>query len=218
MRLIDKVKLGLVALVVSLTLLCSINVMEGPLLPDQQQTQSFSQASESDDGVIKFVATNQNHLLRFEHSLRSDNQPKNVVYELIQSWSAQAILLVLLGWLAYSYVLRDVESILWNRTEAFKPGVEEMATPIGPARPVAISGRANTPQASLNFSIAIRTSFDEVSLYNFVYNETSEACLSCSRSRIPGDSIHNHLAAWAVTRTDFVFQEIERWIARRASS
>ncbi|MGL4792936.1 MAG: hypothetical protein ACRC23_04355, partial [Aeromonas jandaei] len=64
MRLIDKVKLGLVALVVSLTLLCSINVMEGPLLPDQQQTQSLSQASESDDGVIKFVATNQNHLLR----------------------------------------------------------------------------------------------------------------------------------------------------------
>ncbi|WP_421316493.1 hypothetical protein [Aeromonas veronii] len=99
MRLIDKVKLGLVALVVSLTLLCSINVMEGPLLPDQQQTQSLSQASESDDGVIKFVATNQNHLLRFEQSLRSDNQPKSVVYELIQSWSAQAILLLLLGWL-----------------------------------------------------------------------------------------------------------------------
>ncbi|MBL0608935.1 hypothetical protein JD508_01380 [Aeromonas jandaei] len=99
MRLIDKVKLGLVALVVSLTLLCSINVMEGPRLPDQQQTQSLSQASESDDGVIKFVATNQNHLLRFEQSLRSDNQSKNVVYELIQSWSAQAILLVLLGWL-----------------------------------------------------------------------------------------------------------------------
>ena len=41
----------------------------------------------------------QNHLLRLEQSLRSDNQPKSVVYELIQSWSAQAILLLLLGWL-----------------------------------------------------------------------------------------------------------------------
>ena len=100
MRLIDKAKLVLVTLVIALTLLCSIARMEGPLLPasphsEQQQTQ----VSDSDDGVIKFVGSHQNHLLRLEQSLRSDNQPKSVVYELIQSWSAQAILLLLLGWL-----------------------------------------------------------------------------------------------------------------------
>ena len=104
MRLIDKVKLVLVTLVIALTLLCSIARMEGPLLPaspqsEQQQTQVFNQLSDSDDGIIKFVGSHQNHLLRLEQSLRSDNQPKSVVYELIQSWSAQAILLLLLGWL-----------------------------------------------------------------------------------------------------------------------
>ncbi|MGU5768798.1 hypothetical protein [Aeromonas allosaccharophila] len=100
MRLIDKAKLVLVTLVIALTLLCSITRMEGPLLPayphsEQQQTQ----VSDSDDGVIKFVGSHQNHLLRLEQSLRSDDQPGSVVYELIQSWSAQAILLLLLGWL-----------------------------------------------------------------------------------------------------------------------
>ncbi|MFB2866173.1 hypothetical protein [Aeromonas sp. MdU4] len=110
MRLIDKVKLGLMALVVSLTLLCSITQMEGPRLPEQQQTQSVSQASDSDDGVIKFVATHQNHLLRLEQSMRSDNQPDKVVYELIQSWSAQAILLVLLGWLILTAQLYHKQS------------------------------------------------------------------------------------------------------------
>ncbi|WP_033135285.1 hypothetical protein [Aeromonas finlandensis] len=104
MRLFDKAKLVLVTLVIALTLLCSITRMEGPLLPEypqsaQQQTLVFNQASDSDDGIIKFVGSHQNHLLRFEQSLRSDNQPKSVVYELIQSWSAQAILLLLLGWL-----------------------------------------------------------------------------------------------------------------------
>ncbi|MCF5716184.1 hypothetical protein [Aeromonas veronii] len=104
MRLIDKVKLVLVTLVIALTLLCSIARMEGPLLPaspqsEQQQTQVFNQLSDSDDGIIKFVGSHQNHLLRLEQSLRSDNHPKSVVYELIQSWSAQAILLLLLGWL-----------------------------------------------------------------------------------------------------------------------
>ena len=104
MRLIDKAKLVLVTLVIALTLLCSITRMEGPLLPasphsEQQQTQVFNQVSDSDDGVIKFVGSHQNHLLRLEQSLRSDDQPDSVVYELIQSWSAQAILLLLLGWL-----------------------------------------------------------------------------------------------------------------------
>ncbi|MGU5765026.1 hypothetical protein BJP24_01085 [Aeromonas allosaccharophila] len=104
MRLIDKAKLVLVTLVIALTLLCSITRMESPLLPayphsEQQQTQVFNQVSDSDDGVIKFVGSHQNHLLRLEQSLRSDDQPDSVVYELIQSWSAQAILLLLLGWL-----------------------------------------------------------------------------------------------------------------------
>ncbi|MGL6418477.1 hypothetical protein ACSZMW_11905 [Aeromonas allosaccharophila] len=104
MRLIDKAKLVLVTLVIALILLCSITRMEGPLLPayphsEQQQTQVFNQVSDSDDGVIKFVGSHQNHLLRLEQSLRSDDQPDSVVYELIQSWSAQAILLLLLGWL-----------------------------------------------------------------------------------------------------------------------
>ncbi len=104
LRLIDKAKLVLVTLVITLTLLCSITQMEGSLLPtfshsEPQQTLVFNQASDSDEGIIKFVASHQNHLLRLEQSLRSDDQPKEVVYELIQSWSTQAILLLLLGWL-----------------------------------------------------------------------------------------------------------------------
>jgi hypothetical protein len=59
-------------------------------------------ASDSDDGVVKFVGSHQNHLLRLEHSLRSDHQPGSVVYELIMSWSQQAILLLLCGLLLYA--------------------------------------------------------------------------------------------------------------------
>jgi hypothetical protein len=115
LRLIDKAKLVLITLVIALTLLCSITRMEGPLLPasphsEQQQTLVFSQASDSDDGIIKFVASHQNHLLRFEQSLRSDDQPKDVVYELIRSWSAQTILLLLLGWLMLTNQLYQKQS------------------------------------------------------------------------------------------------------------
>jgi len=104
LRLIDKAKLVLITLVIALTLLCSITRMEGSLLPasphsEAQQTLVFHQASDSDDGIIKFVGSYQNHLLRLEQSLRDDHQPKSVVYELIMSWSAHAILLLLLGWL-----------------------------------------------------------------------------------------------------------------------
>ncbi len=80
MRLIDKAKRVLVTLVIALSLLCSITQMEGPLLPaspqsEQQQSQVFNQVSDCDDGIIKFVGSHQNHLLRLEPSLRSDNQP-----------------------------------------------------------------------------------------------------------------------------------------------
>jgi len=117
LRLIDKAKLMLVTLVIALTLLCSITRMEGPLLPayphsEPQQTQVFNQVSDSDDGVIKFVGSHQNHLLRLEQSLRNDDQPNSVVYELIQSWSAQAILLLLLGWLMLTPELYHKQSFL----------------------------------------------------------------------------------------------------------
>lgn len=64
--------------------------------------QVIHSASDSDDGVVKFVSSHQNHLLRLEHSLRSDHQPSNVVYQLIMSWSQQAILLLLCGLLFYA--------------------------------------------------------------------------------------------------------------------
>lgn len=103
LRLIDRAKLVLITLVIALSLLCSITRMEGPRLPGSPQTAQqsalFNQASDSDQGVIKFVASHQNHLLRLEQSLRSGDQPKSVVYQLILSWSADAILLLLLGWL-----------------------------------------------------------------------------------------------------------------------
>ncbi|RQM70151.1 hypothetical protein [Aeromonas enteropelogenes] len=99
MRPIDKVKLVLMTLVISFTLLCSIVQVEGPRLPAATQTHTFSQASDSDDGIIKFVASHQNHLLRLEQSQRNDTQPRTLVYELVHSWSAEAILLLLLGWL-----------------------------------------------------------------------------------------------------------------------
>lgn len=104
LRLIDKAKMVLMTLVIALTLLCSITRMDVPLLPayshsETQQTLVFNQATDSDDGIIKFVGNHQNHLLCLEPPLRDGNQPKKVVYELIQSWSAQAILLLLLGWL-----------------------------------------------------------------------------------------------------------------------
>ncbi|MEL3922797.1 hypothetical protein V1481_05470 [Aeromonas enteropelogenes] len=97
MRPIDKVKLVLMTLVISFTLLCSIVQVERLQLP--AATQTLSQASDSDDGIIKFVASHQNHLLRLEQSQRNDTQPRTLVYELVHSWSAEAILLLLLGWL-----------------------------------------------------------------------------------------------------------------------
>lgn len=99
MRSIDKVKLVLMTLVISFTLLCSIVQVERPRLPAATQTHTLSQASDSDDGIIKFVASHQNHLLRLEQSQRNDTQPRTLVYELVHSWSAEAILLLLLGWL-----------------------------------------------------------------------------------------------------------------------
>ncbi|MFM4898979.1 hypothetical protein ACEUCT_20310 [Aeromonas caviae] len=58
--------------------------------------------SGSDDGIVKFVGSHQNHLLRLEHSLSRDHQPGSVVYELVMSWSQQAILLLLCGLLFYA--------------------------------------------------------------------------------------------------------------------
>lgn len=86
-------------LVIAFTLLCSTVQVEGPGLPAAAQPHTLSQASDSDDGIIKFVASHQNHLLRLEQSLRDDNQFDDTLYELVHSWSAEAILLLLLGWL-----------------------------------------------------------------------------------------------------------------------
>ncbi|WP_429066464.1 hypothetical protein [Aeromonas bestiarum] len=121
MSLLDKVKLALMTLLISLTLLLSTVSVEGLKVsapqaasqPDQVMSDAgtgdqsdtllvIHSASDSDDGVVKFVGSHQNHLLRLEHSLRSDHQPGSVVYELIMSWSQQAILLLLCGLLLYA--------------------------------------------------------------------------------------------------------------------
>jgi hypothetical protein len=121
LSLLDKVKLVLMTLLISLTLLLSTVSVEGlkvsapqaASLPGQVMSDAgtgdqsdtllvIHSASDSDDGVVKFVGSHQNHLLRLEHSLRSDHQPGSVVYELIMSWSQQAILLLLCGLLLYA--------------------------------------------------------------------------------------------------------------------
>ncbi|MFA7258491.1 MAG: hypothetical protein WC013_03115, partial [Aeromonas bestiarum] len=121
MSLLDKVKLALMTLLISLTLLLSTVSVEGLKVSAPQAASQPGQvmsdagtgdqsdtllvihsASDSDDGVVKFVGSHQNHLLRLEHSLRSDHQPGSVVYELIMSWSQQAILLLLCGLLLYA--------------------------------------------------------------------------------------------------------------------
>ena len=124
MSLLDKVKLATMTLLIALTLLLSTVSVEGLKVSAHrsaaQQTQMMTEAgagdqselvqashgaSDSDDGVVKFVGSHQNHLLRLEHSLRGDNQPKSVVYELVMSWSQQAILLLLCGLLLYAALL-----------------------------------------------------------------------------------------------------------------
>jgi hypothetical protein len=121
LSLLDKVKLALMTLLISLTLLLSTVSVEGLKVSAPQAASQPGQvmsdagtgdqsdtllvihsASDSDDGVVKFVGSHQNHLLRLEHSLRSDHQPGSVVYELIMSWSQQAILLLLCGLLLYA--------------------------------------------------------------------------------------------------------------------
>ena len=121
MSLLDKVKLAAMALLIALTLLlCAVQV-EGLRLPVSQASQgqlvdarptsaqSVDQhaipdhgASQGDDGAVKFIGAHQNHLLRLEHSLNRDHQPGSVVYELVMSWSQQAILLLLCGLLFYA--------------------------------------------------------------------------------------------------------------------
>ncbi|WAG13445.1 hypothetical protein NRZ32_10120 [Aeromonas dhakensis] len=119
LNLTDKVKLALMTLLITLALLFSTLSVEGFSLPVSQHHAQHGQlmndaaapsdvgqvihsASDSDDGIVKFVSSHQNHLLRLEHSLRSDNQPGSVVYELVTSWSQQAILLLLCGLLFYA--------------------------------------------------------------------------------------------------------------------
>ena len=114
MNLTDKVKLALMTLLITLALLFSTLSVEGFSLPVSQHHAQHGQlmddavaasdagqvihsASDSDDGIVKFVSSHQTHLLRLEHSLRSDHQPGSVVYELVTSWSQQAILLLLCG-------------------------------------------------------------------------------------------------------------------------
>ncbi len=121
LSLLDKVKLALMTLLISLTLLLSTVSVEGfevsahssasqhtQVMNDagtgepSDSSRALHSASDSDDGIVKFVGSHQNHLLRLEHSLRSDSQPGSVVYELIMSWSQQAILLLLCGLLFYA--------------------------------------------------------------------------------------------------------------------
>ncbi|MGY3901962.1 hypothetical protein ACW5XF_05765 [Aeromonas lusitana] len=115
---LDKVKLAAMTLLMALTLLLSTVSVEGFKAPvhqsDTEQALVVHAASHSDDGVVKFVGSNQNHLLRLEHSLRSDNAPQNVVYELITSWSQQAILLLLCGLLLYAALFYPKQSFRDN--------------------------------------------------------------------------------------------------------
>lgn len=106
MSLLDKVKLAAMTLLITLALLFSTLSVEGLKVsgnpPASEQVLVVHDASNGDDGIVKFVGSHQNHLLRLEHSLRSDHQPGSVVYQLIQSWSQQAILLLLCGLLLYA--------------------------------------------------------------------------------------------------------------------
>lgn len=116
LSLLDKVKLAAMTLLITLALLFSTLSVEGLKVADNQpaseQALVMHDASNSDDGIVKFVGSHQSHLLRLEHSLRSDNQPKSVVYELIISWSQQAILLLLCGLLLYAALFYPRNSFL----------------------------------------------------------------------------------------------------------
>ncbi|MDX7688810.1 hypothetical protein SJS37_13720 [Aeromonas caviae] len=118
MNLTDNVKLAAMTLLITLALLFSTLSVERVKLPafqpSAQQAHSLAEGaapadaspvahgvSGSDDGIVKFVGSHQNHLLRLEHSLSRDHQPGSVVYELVMSWSQQAILL-LCGLLFYA--------------------------------------------------------------------------------------------------------------------
>ena len=119
MSLTDNVKLAAMTLLITLALLFSTLSVEGLRVPasqpSAQQAHSLAEGaassdaipaahgvSGSDDGIVKFVGSHQNHLLRLEHSLSRDHQPGSVVYELVMSWSQQAILLLLCGLLFYA--------------------------------------------------------------------------------------------------------------------
>jgi len=119
LSLLDKVKLAAMTLLITLALLFSTLSVEGVKVPafqpSAQQAHSLAEGaapadaspaahgvSGSDDGIVKFVGSHQNHLLRLEHSLSRDHQPGSVVYELVMSWSQQAILLLLCGLLFYA--------------------------------------------------------------------------------------------------------------------
>ena len=119
MNLTDNVKLAAMTLLITLALLFSTLSVEGVKVPafqpSAQQAHSLAEGaapadaspaahgvSGSDDGIVKFVGSHQNHLLRLEHSLSRDHQPGSVVYELVMSWSQQAILLLLCGLLLYA--------------------------------------------------------------------------------------------------------------------
>lgn len=119
MNLTDNVKLAAMTLLITLALLFSTLSVEGVKVPafqpSAQQAHSLAEGaapadaspvahgvSGSDDGIVKFVGSHQNHLLRLEHSLSRDHQPGSVVYELVMSWSQQAILLLLCGLLFYA--------------------------------------------------------------------------------------------------------------------
>jgi hypothetical protein len=116
LSLLDKVKLAAMTLLITLALLFSTLSVEGFKLSGNQsvpeQTLIVHDVSNSDDGVVKFVGSHQNYLLRLEHSLRSDNAPHNVVYELVMSWSQQAILLLLCGLLLYAALFYPRSSFL----------------------------------------------------------------------------------------------------------
>ena len=117
MNLTDNVKLAAMTLLITLALLFSTLSVEGVKVPafqpSAQQAHSLAEGAapadaspaahgDSGEGIVKFVGSHQNHLLRLEHSLSRDHQPGSVVYELVMSWSQQAILLLLCGLLFYA--------------------------------------------------------------------------------------------------------------------
>ncbi|PJG60059.1 hypothetical protein [Aeromonas cavernicola] len=99
MHLIKRIALVLITLVIALTLLGASVNMADTTTPAGTQTHSQSQLDTRHDNLVKFIGTQQQHLLRLEQALRGDNHANDARYELVQSWFNLTILQLLLGML-----------------------------------------------------------------------------------------------------------------------